>query len=207
MKILGLTGSIGMGKSTTAAMFAEEGVPVWDADAAVHRLYAPGGKAVGPVLEQFPGVQAPDGGIDREKLAKETIGNRGTLGRLEGIVHPLVREDQGAFIAEQREAGADMVILDIPLLTEGGMAALFHAVVVVTADLDVRRARVLERPGMTEEKLDGILDRQASEEERLAIADFVVRTDQGLEAARAQVREILERLRSGEPLDKTAEAE
>ncbi|MEM0929565.1 MAG: dephospho-CoA kinase [Pseudomonadota bacterium] len=207
MKILGLTGSIGMGKSTTAQMFADEGVAVWDADAAVHRLYAAGGKAVAPVLAAFPDVAADDGGIDRTKLSRETIGNRDALGRLEGMVHPLVREDQGAFIAAQTEAGAEFALLDIPLLAESGMAALFHAVIVVTADPELRRKRVLERPGMTEEKLDGILERQASEEERLAIANFVVRTDEGLEPAREQVREILARLRASEPLDKPGEAE
>lgn len=205
MKLIGLTGSIGMGKSTTAQMFADEGIAVWDADAAVHRLYAPSGPAVEPVLAAFPNVQSQDGGIDREKLAKETIGNREALSQLEGIVHPLVREDQGGFIAAQHEAGADMVVLDIPLLAERNMAPLFHAIVVVTADPEARRKRVLERPGMTPEKLDGILDRQASEDERLALADFVVRTDEGLEPARAQVREILSKLRTGEALDKPSE--
>ncbi|MEO1042706.1 MAG: dephospho-CoA kinase [Pseudomonadota bacterium] len=196
MKIVGLTGSIGMGKSTTAKLFAEEGIPIWDADAAVHGLYAPGGKAVAPVLAQFPGAGSIEMGIDRELLAKETIGKPEALQTLEKIVHPLVREDQGAFIAKQQVEGADIVILDIPLLAESGMAALFHAVIVVTADPAIRRARVLERPGMTAEKLDGILARQASEEERLALATFVVCTDEGLEPARSKVREILAALRS-----------
>ncbi|MEM6913123.1 MAG: dephospho-CoA kinase [Pseudomonadota bacterium] len=194
--MLGLTGSIGMGKSTTAKLFAEEGIPVWDADAAVHRLYAPGGKAVEHVLKLFPGVGSVETGIDRGKLAEATIGHAEALGHLEAVVHPLVREDQAAFVESQQKAGADIVIFDIPLLAESGMAALFHAVIVVTADPAVRRERVLRRPGMTVAKLDGILARQAPEEDRLSLANYVVRTDGGMEPARARVREILHELRA-----------
>ena len=205
MIVIGLTGSIGMGKSTTAQLFAQEGASVWDADDAVHRLYAPGGKAVEPVLTAFPKVGDLQTGIDREKLSLQTLGQPDRLKALESIVHPLVRDDQMDFLDQARAKGAAIALLDIPLLVEGGMASLFDAVVVVTADLDARKARVLQRPGMTRAKLDSILARQASEEERLAIADYVVRTDRGVPSAHSDVKSILAKLREKHGLDKPVE--
>jgi dephospho-CoA kinase len=199
--VLGLTGSIGMGKTTTAKLFADEGVPIWDADAAVHRLYAPGGAAVAPVLSLFPDVGSAEGGIDRARLSS-VLGDPSALKALEEAVHPLVRRDQDAFLEHQREAGSEIVLLDIPLLAESGAAPLFDAVIVVTADEEVRRERVLARPGMTSEKLAGILARQAPERERLKIADFILRTDQGIEAARGEVRRILAQVREKHALSK-----
>ncbi|MEE4208440.1 MAG: dephospho-CoA kinase [Parvularcula sp.] len=201
MIVLGLTGSIGMGKTTTAKLFADEGVPIWDADAAVHRLYAPGGAAVAPVLSLFPDVGSAEGGIDRARLSS-VLGDPSALKALEEAVHPLVRRDQDAFLEHQREAGSEIVLLDIPLLAESGAAPLFDAVIVVTADEEVRRERVLARPGMTSEKLAGILARQAPERERLKIADFILRTDQGIEAARGEVRRILAQVREKHALSK-----
>ncbi|MEM9810791.1 MAG: dephospho-CoA kinase [Pseudomonadota bacterium] len=203
MITIGLTGSIGMGKSTTAKLFAEEGAAVWDADAAVHRLYAPGGKGVAPVLQAFPSCGSKEKGIDRAALAAATLGRPEALKTLEAIVHPLVREDQGGFLDQAHKDGTAFAVLDIPLLVEGGLANLFDAVVVVTADLSVRRARVLERPGMDEAKLDHILARQASEDERLGVADYIIRTDQDLEAARGRVRAVLSDLRVQHDLDKS----
>lgn len=195
MIVIGLTGSIGMGKSTTAEMFRAEGVPVWDADAAVHRLYAAGGAAVGPVLARFPDAGDGQGGIDRERLSSVVTTDAAALRDLEAIVHPLVREDQAAFLEEARGRGTPVVLLDIPLLAESGMSQLFDDIVVVTADPSVRRARVLARPGMTGAKLDAILARQAPESERLKLATHVIRTDEGKDAARARVRAILSEIR------------
>ncbi len=205
MIVVGLTGSIGMGKSTTAAMFADLGAAVWDADAAVHRLYAPGGAATGPVLEQFPEADDGEGGIDRQKLSAATLGKPASLKKLEAIVHPLVRNDQVQFLSRSGDNGCDLAILDIPLLVESGQASFFQDIVVVTADPEVRRARVLAREGMTEDKLDAILARQASEEDRLAQATFTVRTDRGLDHARAQVKAIVAALREKHGLPETSE--
>lgn len=205
MIVVGLTGSIGMGKSTTAKMFAEEGAAVWDADAAVHRLYAPGGQGVAAVLSVFPEAGSKEGGIDREALSKLTLGAPERLRRLEEIVHPLVRKDQAAFLRDAEAEGTEIAILDIPLLVEGGMQGLFKEVIVVTADEAVRRERVLKRPGMSEEKLDAILARQAPEDERLKHATFVVHTDRGIEAARADVQAIMARLREKYGLSNDAE--
>lgn len=195
-----------MGKTTTARMFADAGAAVWDADASVHRLYAPGGAAVAPVLEAFPGCGSIETGIDRDKLSAMTLGHPEALRALEAIVHPLVRSDQAAFLAAAEEAGKDIAILDIPLLVESGMAGLFAEIVVVTADPEVRRRRVLERPGMTPAKLEAILARQASEEEKLAVATFTVRTDEGLESARTQVGAIMAALREKHGLSAPGEA-
>ncbi|NNU15740.1 dephospho-CoA kinase [Parvularcula sp. ZS-1/3] len=192
---VGLTGSIGMGKSTTAKMFAEEGAAVWDADAAVHRLYAPGGAAVAPVGEAFPSALSEEGGIDRDALSREVVGQPDRLKALEAVVHPLVAEDRQAFIEKAKASGADFVVLDIPLLVENGAPGFFDAVVVCTADEAIRRERVLARPGMTEDKLDAILARQAPEAERLRHATYTVRTDKGLDHARAEVAAIMADLR------------
>ncbi len=189
MFILGLTGSVGMGKSTTAGFFAEAGVPVYDADAAVHRLYD--GEAVAPIEAAFPGTTV-DGKVDRAKLGARVLNDPAALKRLEGIVHPLVQQAQERLIAEAQARGDKVVVLDIPLLFEVGKDRQCDAVVVVSAPAEVQRQRVLERPGMTAEKLDAILARQMPDAEKRARADFVVDTSQGFEAARAQVRAILD---------------
>jgi dephospho-CoA kinase len=194
MIVLGLTGSAAMGKSATAKMFAEEGVPVFDADAAVHRLYA--AEAVAPVEAAFPGVTV-DGRIDRERLAQRVFDNPEALRRLESIVHPLVRAAQDRFRAETEKIGAPIIVLDIPLLFETGGDQRVDAVVVVTAPADTQRARLLDRPGMTAEKIDGMLARQMPDSEKRRRADFVVDTSRGFDTARAGVRNILKQLRDG----------
>jgi dephospho-CoA kinase len=194
MKVIGLTGSIGMGKSTTAAMFREAGVPVYDADAAVHDLYDDGGAAVGPVGEAFPGV-VKDGRVDREALRQAVLGRPDDLKRLNAIVHPLVGRDRIGFFEAAEAAGADMVVLDIPLLFETGGHANVDAVVVVSAPPEMQRERVLARPGMTPERLDAILAQQMADAEKRARAHYIVDTGRGLEAAREQVAAILEDLR------------
>ncbi len=199
MITVGLTGSIGMGKSTTAAMFAAEGVPVYDADAEVHALYAKGGAAVEPLEAAFPGVVV-DGAVDRAKLSHHVVGKPDALKKLEAIVHPLVGESRVGFFQEAVAKGADIVILDIPLLFETGGEKRMDAVVVVTAPADLQRQRVLARPGMDEAKLDAILARQMADAEKRARAHFVIDTSLGLDHARAQVRDVLARLRAG-PLD------
>jgi dephospho-CoA kinase len=194
MILIGLTGSIGMGKSTTAAMFREAGVPVYDADAAVADLYSKGGGAVGPVGEAFPGV-VRDGAIDREALREKVLGQPDELKRLNAIVHPLVGRDRVSFFKGAEDAGADIVVLDIPLLFETGGHANMDAVVVVTAPPEMQRERVLARPGMTPERLDAILTQQVADAEKRARAHFVVDTSRGLEPARAQVAEIIAAMR------------
>jgi dephospho-CoA kinase len=188
MFILGLTGSLGMGKSTTARFFSEEGVPVHDADAVVHRLYE--GEAAAAIEAAFPGTTA-GGKVDRTRLAARVLGDGAALARLEAIVHPLVQDAERRLVAEARSRGEKIAVLDIPLLFESGADRRVDAVVVVSAPPDVQRARVLERPGMTVEKLEAILARQMSDAEKRARADFVVDTSQGFDAARAQVRAIL----------------
>ena len=195
MMIVGLTGSIGMGKSTTSTMFAEQGAAVWNADEAVHQLYAVGGAAVGPVGEAFPGVVV-DGAVDRARLAQALGRDDDAFKRLERIVHPLVAEGRGADLAEARERGVKLAVLDIPLLFEGGGDAAMDAVVVVTADPEIQGARVLARPGMTAERFAAILERQTPDGEKRRRADFVVDTGQGMDAARAQVRDIVKTILS-----------
>ena len=188
MFILGLTGSIGMGKSTTAGFFREAGAPVHDSDAAVHRLYE--GDAVAPVEAEFPGVTV-DGKIDRAKLSAKLIGDPAAIKRLEAIVHPLVRATTHAFIAAQQARGARVIVLDIPLLFETGGEKNVDAVVVVSAPPDVQRARVLARPGMTAERLDALLARQMSDAEKRARAHFVVDSSRSHDSARQQVLGVL----------------
>lgn len=188
MIVLGLTGSIGMGKSVTARFFAEAGVPVHDADAAVHRLYE--GEAVAAIEAAFPGATAA-GKVDRRKLGERVLGDRDALARLESIVHPLVREAERRFLAAAAEKGAPLVVLDIPLLFETGGDARVDAVVVVSAPQELQRARVLARPDMTEAKLDAILSKQTPDSEKRARAHFVVDSSHGFDSARAQVRGIL----------------
>lgn len=194
MLIVGLTGSIGMGKSETAKMFRALGVPVYDADAAVHKIYAPGGLAVAPLEAAFPGVTGA-GGVDREALAQRVLGDAKALKKLESIVHPLVRLQQLEFLQQAAQAGSEIVVIDVPLLYETGGESQVDCVVVVSAPYETQRQRVLARPGQSEEKFQAILSKQISDEEKRRRADFVIGTDQGLEAAMQQVREILPRLR------------
>jgi dephospho-CoA kinase len=188
MFILGLTGSLGMGKSTTAGFFAEAGVPVHDADAVVHRLYE--GEAVAAIAAAFPGTTT-NGKVDRAKLAALVLDDPDALRRLEAIVHPLVRAAEARFLADARARGAEVVLLDIPLLLETATDQRVDAIVVASAPSAVQRQRVLERPGMTQEKFDALLARQIPDSEKRRRGDFVVDTSRGFDAARAQVREIL----------------
>lgn len=196
MIVLGLTGSIGMGKSTTARMFREAGVPVHDSDETVHRLYA--GKAVPLIEERFPGV-VHDGVVDREKLAKAVLGKAEALKDLERIVHPLVRADADAFLERHRQEGARLALLDIPLLFETGGEDRVDRIVVVTAPAEVQRERVLARPGMTEEKFEAILSRQVPDAEKRRRADYIIDTGQGMDAARRRVAETVDELTGGKP--------
>ena len=188
MFILGLTGSIGMGKTTTARLFAEEGVPVHDSDAAVHALYE--GEAVAAIEQAFSGTTA-DGKVDRQKLGAKVVNDAQALNRLEAIVHPLVRQSETRFLESARARGESIVVLDIPLLYETGGEKRVDAVVVVTAPAEVQRKRVLERPGMTPDKFAGLLGKQVPDAQKRARADFIVDSGHGIEPAREQVRQIL----------------
>lgn len=194
MITVGLTGSIGMGKSTTADFFRAEGVAVNDADAVVHDLYR--NEAVKPVGEHFPG-SVENGEINRAELSRQLAGNPAKFRELEAIVHPLVRAREKAFLEKARQARAPVAVLDVPLLFETGGEGRVDAIVVVTCDAEIQRQRVLARPGMTEEKFQLILNRQMPDAEKRRRADFIVDTGQGLEAAHAQVRHILARLKAG----------
>ena len=187
---LGLTGSIGMGKSTTARLFAEAGVPVWDADATVHALYAPGGAAVAPIAQAFPGVVV-DGAVDRARLRNALGDDKQALLRLESIVHPLVQADREAFIAAHDSA--PLVVLDIPLLYETGAETACDAVLVVTAAPQVQRARVLARGQMTPDQLDLILSRQMPDDEKRRRADYVIET-LSLDQTRGAVQELIAKI-------------
>lgn len=193
MILIGLTGSIGMGKSTVAQMFAEEGAPSFNSDDAVHALYAPGGAAVAPVSAAFPGV-LKDGGIDRTALSAQVVNDTAAIKRLEAIVHPLVAQAQQDFLAKQRAAGVKAAVLDIPLLFETGAERRVDKVVVVSAPAEIQRARVLARPGMTEEKFEQLLARQTPDAEKRERADFVIDTSGELDATRDQVRAVLDAL-------------
>lgn len=196
MIVLGLTGSIGMGKSTTAKMFREAGVPVHDSDETVHRLYA--GKAAPLIEEAFPGT-VRDGAVDRGLLAAQVLGRPEAMKKLETIIHPLVRADADAFVARHRDATTPLVVLDIPLLFETGGRSRVDKVVVVTAPAEVQRERVLARPGMTEEKLAAILASQVPDAEKRRQADFIIDSSQGLEAARVEVARIISDLTGDKP--------
>jgi dephospho-CoA kinase len=188
MLVLGLTGSIGMGKSTTAKFFAEEGVPVLDADATVHALYE--AEAVPLIEAAFPGVTA-GGKVDRLKLGKAVIGNAEALKKLEQIVHPLYRKAEQGFLAKAEAAGESIVVLDVPLLFETGGHARVDAVVVATAPAEIQQARILERDGMTLEKMLALLEKQMPDAQKREKADFLVDTSQGFDSARHQVHAIL----------------
>jgi dephospho-CoA kinase len=183
--VLGLTGSIGMGKSATAAMFRARGVPVHDADACVHALYGPGGAAAAAIGDAFPGTLSPDGAVDRAALRTAVLGEPERLRRLESLVHPLVGRARDDFLAAH--AAAPLVVLDVPLLFETGGEAGCDAVAVVTAPAEVQRARVLARPGMTEEAFAQILAKQMADAEKRRRADFLIETDRGFPQAEAQV--------------------
>lgn len=191
---VGLTGSIGMGKSTTAQMFRDREIPVHDSDAVVHQLYS--GEAVGPVEAAFPGT-AVDGKIDRWRLSQYVVGNEAAMKQLEAIVHPLVRQAELAFRETARDGGAALAVLDIPLLFETGGQDRVDAVVVVTAPASVQRQRVLDRPGMDEEKFENILSRQVADSEKRSRADFIIDTSQGMDSARQQVDDIIRQIEAG----------
>ncbi len=197
MIVIGLTGSIGMGKTTTAQMFREAGCPVFDADAAVHELYAKDGEAVPLIRAVFPDA-VKDGAVDRKILGGHMRADPLNLQVLESFIHPMVGKKRSAFFNRAQEEGADIVVLDVPLLFETGGHKLVHKVVVVTAPYEVQRERVLARPGMTEEMFETLLARQTPDAEKRQSADFLIFTHKGLDAAREQVQDILKSLRAGE---------
>ncbi|WP_417423000.1 dephospho-CoA kinase [Hoeflea sp.] len=188
MIVIGLTGSIGMGKSTTAEMFSDAGIPVISADEIVHELYR--GEAVQPIEAAFPGATV-DGAVDREALSRTLLADPTGFKRLEAIIHPLVRAREQAFVDQARADGHAMVLVDIPLLYETGAENRVDVVVVVTCDADIQRQRVMARPGMTVEKFEAILARQVPDAEKRARADHIIDTGQGLEPARRQVADII----------------
>ena len=190
MIVLGLTGSIGMGKSTTAKMFAEAGVPVWDADSTVHRLYA-AGEAGAEAIAKIAPQAVTDGAVDRSKLREAIMEDASLLKQVEGVIHPLVGKDRAAFLAHAHEQGHRIAVVDIPLLYEGGGEKHVDQVVVVTAPADVQRARVLERPGMTEEAFETILAKQVPDAVKREKADHLIDTSLGMDHARQRVAEII----------------
>jgi dephospho-CoA kinase len=188
MRVLGLTGSMGMGKSTTAKLFAEAGVPVYDADATVHKVYE--GEAAPAIEAAFPGTTV-DGKVDRAKLSAKVVGDPAAIRRLEAIVHPMLRSYHQKFLEDAEHAGVPVVVMDIPLLFETGGDKRVDAVVVVSTSPEVQRQRILARGTVTEEALDGLLARQMPDEEKRKRADFVVDTSDGLDPVRARIRDIL----------------
>ena len=193
--LVGLTGSIGMGKTETAKLFAQLGIPVFDSDATVRALYEPGGAAVAPVAAAFPST-VRDGRIDRTALAAELERNPLAFAKLEAIVHPLVRNARAKFVSAAAELGDELVVIDIPLLFETGAQHEVDAVVVVSAPKHVQERRVLARPGMTPEKLELLRARQLPDAEKRAKADFVIETDKGLEQAFTEVKRVAAELRA-----------
>jgi dephospho-CoA kinase len=188
MRVLGLTGSIGMGKSTTAKLFAEAGVPVYDADATVHKIYE--GEAAPAIEAAFPGTTV-DGKVDRERLSSKVVHNPAAMKQLEQIVHPMLRAYHQAFLDSAERSGAPVAVIDVPLLFETGGEKRVDAVVVVSTSPEVQRERILARDNMTSEKLDAILARQLPDAEKRKRADFVVDTSHGLEPVRERIKEIL----------------
>jgi dephospho-CoA kinase len=197
MLLIGLTGSIGMGKSETAKMFARLGVPVYDADAAVHALYARGGAAVAPIAEAFPAAVI-DGAVDREELSRAVLGLPEQMKKLEAIVHPLVGRAQIDFLKAAKAAGHEAVLLDIPLLYETGGETRVDVVVVVSAPYHIQQSRVLARPGMDMAKFAAIHAKQVHDDEKRRRADFIVETDKGLDHAFEQVKSVLAALKGRE---------
>ncbi len=199
MMIVGLTGSMAMGKSTAANYLKSLGIPVFDSDAAVHALYE--GEAVDSIEQAFPGV-VHEGRVDRKRLGEAIAGDSAALARLEGIVHPLVRRKQRAFVLGEAERGADLVILDIPLLFESGADKLCDAVIVVSASEKVQRERLSTRKGMTPERIDDLLSRQTPDAEKCARADFVVDSSGPIPETRAQLDRVIATLgqRDGDKL-------
>ena len=189
MVILGLTGSIGMGKSTTAKLFAEAGVPVYDADAAVHMLYE--GEAAPAIEAAFPGTTV-DGKVDRNRLSARVVHDPAAMKRLEQIVHPMLGASRQKFLADAEQSGARVAVVDVPLLFETGGEKRVDAVVVVTTTPEIQRQRILSRPNMTDQKLDAILARQMPDAEKRRRANFVVDTSHGLDPVRARIRDILD---------------
>ncbi|WP_079212464.1 dephospho-CoA kinase [Brucella pituitosa] len=192
MIILGLTGSIGMGKTTAANMFADNGVPVYSADDAVHQLYS--GRAAPLIEAAFPGAVV-DGTVDRTKLSSAVLGKPEALKKLESIIHPLVHEEEAAFLARARADGADIALIDIPLLFETGGQSRVDKVAVVSAPADIQRERVLSRAGMTEAKFEAILARQMPDVDKRARADFVIDSSGDFDETRAQIKAIIAELR------------
>ncbi len=190
MVIVGLTGSIGMGKSETAKMFRRLGVPVYDADAAVHDIYAPGGSAVAPIEAAFPGVTGANG-VDRDALAKRVLNDAAALKKLESIVHPLVGLEQQKFLEQAAAQNAEIIVIDVPLLYETGGQKRVDCVVLVSAPYELQRERVLERAGMSEEKFQAILAKQVPDAEKRRQADFIIDSSQGLDSAMAQVEALM----------------
>jgi dephospho-CoA kinase len=188
MRVLGLTGSIGMGKSTTAKLFAEAGVPVYDADATVHKVYE--SEAVGPIEAAFPGTTA-DGKVDRAKLSAKVVHDSAAMRRLEEIVHPMLRAYHQKFLDDAEKSGAPVAVIDVPLLFETGGDKRVDAVVVVTTSPDIQRERILARGTMSHEALDAILARQMPDAEKRKRADFLVDTSHGLDPVRTRIRDIL----------------
>jgi len=191
MRILGLTGSIGMGKSTTAKLFAEAGVPVYDADATVHKVYE--AEAVPAIEAAFPGTTV-DGKVDRARLSAKVVHDPAAMKRLEEIVHPMLRAHHQEFLDEAEASGAPVAVVDVPLLFETGGEKRVDAVVVVTTSAEIQRARILARDNMTAEKLDAILERQLPDAEKRKRADFIVDTSHGLDPVRARIRDILDQV-------------
>ena len=198
MIVLGLTGSLGMGKSTAAAMFRKLGVPVHDSDAAVHRLLAPKGDAVAAVAKAFPQARAENGGVDRAVLGRRVFADPRALARLERILHPLVRRSQERFLKDARARRLPLVVLDVPLLFETGGETRCDKVVVVSAPAAVQRVRVMARPGMTEERFRAILKKQMPDHEKRRRADYVVPSGQGRAVTFRRLKRIVRELRRGE---------
>jgi dephospho-CoA kinase len=196
MIVLGLTGSIGMGKSTTAKLFAEAGVPVYDADAAVHRLYE--GEAAPAIEAAFPGTTG-DGKVDRVRLSARVVHDPAAMKKLEGIVHPMLGASRQEFLQDAERSGAPVAVIDIPLLFETGGEKRVDAVVVVTTTAELQRERILSRPNMSEEKLQAILARQVPDAEKRRRAHFVVDTSHGLDPVRARIRDILDQAAKMQP--------
>jgi dephospho-CoA kinase len=195
MITVGLTGSIGMGKSTVTQMFADEGAAIWNADDAVHRLYAEGGAGVPVIAGRFP-ASVSDGAVDRDALSRLVLDDPEALADLEALIHPLVSADRAAFLDNAARDGADIAVLDIPLLFEKGYEKFFDAVVVVSAPADLQKSRVMARPGMTEKKFRSILMKQTPDAEKRRRADYVIDTGVSIDATRTQVRAVADALKA-----------